>query len=100
MAICKLERNIVAILLKDRRAGGVRWFRDHIVSNTDSVPDPAARIMDTAVLPWQSTGAGTQQMAATRDVRTRRRLAPWQPTVILQPLSRIPERILQESQKE
>lgn len=41
---------MVATLLKDRRAGVVRWYHDDIVPNTGTVPDPAARIMDTAAL--------------------------------------------------
>ena len=51
---------MVTALLKDRQDGTVRWYHDQIVSNTDSVHDPAARVMDTAALPWQLKGAGTQ----------------------------------------
>lgn len=42
---------MVTALLKDRQDGTVRWYHDRIVSNTDSVHDPAARVMDTAALP-------------------------------------------------
>lgn len=83
---------MVATLLKDRRAGVVRWYHDDIVPNTGTVPDPAARIMDTAALLWQPAGAGTREMITTCDVTTRRCLVCGS----LSNISKIQKRMLEE----